>query len=74
MPTTGGMIPQLHLSTRAHPRRADGGHPRRARATHGSWSWPAKTAHCSHGSGHHSSIALRSYAAAVQSVANSGIQ
>jgi len=30
-PTTGDVISRFHLPTRAHPRRAHGGHPRRAR-------------------------------------------
>jgi len=67
-PTTGGMISRFHLSTRAHPRRADSSHPCRARATNGSRPWPAKTAHCNHGSGYHSSTSLHSYAAAVHAI------
>ena len=38
-------------------RLADSGHPRRARATHGSRPRPAKTSHRNYGSGHHSSTA-----------------
>jgi len=42
MPTTGGMISRFQLPTCAHLRLADGGHPRRTRATHRSWPRPAK--------------------------------
>jgi len=61
-PTMGGMISRFQLRTRAHPRRADGGHPRCTCATHGSQPLPAKTARCDHGSRHHSSTVLTAYA------------
>ena len=53
-PTTGGMISRSRLHTRAHRRRA--------RTTHGSRSRLAKRSSRNHGSGHHSSTALTSYA------------
>jgi len=55
-PTMGDVISWFHVPTRAHLRRADGGHPRRVCDTHSCWPQPAKTAHHNHGSGHHSSI------------------
>jgi len=43
MPTTGGMISRFHLPTRAHPRRANDGHPRPTAPGHGQQKWTIAT-------------------------------